>query len=129
MEGGERPCLAERVVAAEQRLRLAGDRVGEVLELELVRVLAVEADLLRCRRRARSSITGLLACQGSSTKSDASLPITSSSSRFGSAVPQSNVARTSPGKRISPVKIQSVPVGPYQAEPETHSGSRAGGEP
>ena len=46
-----------------------------------------------------------------------SLPIASSSSRSGIAVPQSKVASTSPGKRIEPVKTQSVPLLPYHAWP------------
>ena len=35
----------------------------------------------------------------------------------GIAVPQSNVASTSPGKRMTPVKTQSVPDAPNQAAP------------
>src|SRR5579862_7766715 len=38
--------LAERVVAAEQRLRLAADRVAEVLQLEPVRVRVRKLDPL-----------------------------------------------------------------------------------
>src|SRR5207248_50206 len=71
----------------------------------------------------RSSITGSSQCQGSSRNSEPSVPIASSSSRSTIAVPQSNVAITSPGKRIVPVKTQSVPLGPYHASPHTRSGS------
>ena len=39
--------LADRICPAEERLRLAGDRVGEVLQLQLVGIGRVEADLLR----------------------------------------------------------------------------------
>jgi hypothetical protein len=71
----------------------------------------------------RCSITGFVACHGSSRKSEPSLPITSSSSRFGRAVPQSKIASTLPGNRIEPVNTQSVPEGPNHAEPKTDSGS------
>src|SRR3954447_13673693 len=40
----ERPRLAERILAAEQQLALAADRVAHVLELELVRVRVVHLD-------------------------------------------------------------------------------------
>ena len=68
-------------------------------------------------------MTGWTQCQGSSRKSEPSLPIASSSSRSASAVAQSKVASTSPGKRSVPLKTQSVPEGPYHASPQTRSGS------
>ena len=71
----------------------------------------------------RSSITGSWQCHGSSRKSEPSVPIASSSSRFGSEVPQSNSATTSSGNRISPVNTQSVPLEPMCAAPTTDSGS------
>ena len=71
----------------------------------------------------RSSITGVPQCQGSSRNSEPSVPIASSSSRFGSEVPQSKSATTSPGKRIIPANTQSVPLEPMCAAPTTDSGS------
>ena len=94
--------LRERVGAAEQRLGLAADRVAQVLELEPVRVDRLDLDPLDARRRGAARSPGLRQCHGSSRKSEPSLPIASSSSRSGSAVPQSNCASTSPGKRIVP---------------------------
>src|ERR1700693_5627732 len=40
----ERPRLAQRILAPEQELRLAANRVAHVLELEPVRVLSLELD-------------------------------------------------------------------------------------
>ena len=71
----------------------------------------------------RTSITGVRQCHGSSRKSEPSLPIASSSSRSGIAVPQSKIASTSPGNRSWPVNTQSVPVSPKNACPKTLSGS------
>src|SRR5690348_3134946 len=42
----ERPRLAERVLAAEQELRLAANGIAHVLELEAIRVLRLELDAL-----------------------------------------------------------------------------------
>ena len=53
----------------------------------------------RPRRRGAARSPASSQCHGSSRKSEPSLPIASSSSRSGSAVPQSKIASTSPGKR------------------------------
>ena len=45
-ERGDRPCLAHRIVAAEQRRLLTADRAGEVLELQPVRVRVLDLDHL-----------------------------------------------------------------------------------
>ena len=110
----ERARLAERVVAAEQQLALAADRVADVLELEAVGVLALELDPLDACRRGAARSPGSLQCHGSSRKSEPSLPIASSSSRSGSAVPQSKSRDHVAGKRSVAVED---PVGAGRAEP------------
>src|SRR5918996_1087724 len=66
----------------------------------------------------RSSMPGLQQSHGSSTKSEPSSPITSSSSWNGKTSPQWNCARTPSGKRRSPAKTSSTPVGPVIASAE-----------
>ena len=104
----------DRVVAAEQQLRLAADRVAHVLELEPVGVLALELDPLDARRRGAARSPASLQCHGSSRKSEPSLPIASSSSRFGSAVPQSKRREHVAGEAQRPGED---PVGAGRPEP------------
>ena len=52
-----------------------------------------------------------------------SLPTASSSSRFASAVPQSNVASTSCSSCSTPAVTQSVPVGPMRRSARASTGS------
>ena len=91
---------------------LAADRGVHPLELEPVGVRR-STSIRSTPSVRRSSITGSLQCHGSSRKSEPSVPIASSSSRFGSEVPQSNnatdVAR-------EPQHPGEHPVGPARAD-------------
>ena len=118
VERGDRARLRDRVLAAEpgiaarQRLELAGERIAG---LDLDRLAVDDDDRLR-------------ECHGSATNSVPSLPTTSSSARYGDAMPQSKWQSTSPGKRIRPAKRDVDAVAAEDLHPRERLRLRAGDE-